>query len=47
MKRIVHQVYGLFDDGKNIEDIPVFLQNTTWTQAVCNQDNIEYKLRRL
>lgn len=44
MKRIVHQVYGLFDDGKNIEDIPVFLQNTTWTQAVCKQDNIEYKL---
>ena len=44
MKRIVHQIFWSFKENQTIEDIPVFLQNTTWTQAVCNQDNIEYKL---
>jgi len=49
MKKIVHQVYGLFDDGKDISEVPsperpVFLINTTFTKVICDQNNIEYKM---
>ena len=49
MKKIVHQVYGLFDDGKDISEVPspdnpIFLINTQFTKIICEQNNIEYKM---
>ena len=49
MKKIVHQVYGLFDDGKDISEVPspdnpIFLINTQFTKIICEQNNIEYEM---
>tara|TARA_R110002096_G_scaffold233310_3_gene423379 strand:+ start:116 stop:790 length:675 start_codon:yes stop_codon:yes gene_type:complete len=44
MKKIVHQIYGIFDDGIPIEDIPVFKNCSETTRSYCKAHNIEYKM---
>ena len=49
MKKLIHQVSGLFDDGKDISEVPspdnpIFLINTQFTKIICEQNNIEYKM---
>ena len=49
MKKIIHQIYGLFDDGKDISEVPspenpIFLINTQFTEIICKDQKIEYKL---
>ena len=44
MNKIVHQIYGIFDDGIPIEDIPVFKNCSETTQSYCKAHNIEYKM---
>jgi len=40
----IHQVYGIFDDGKKLEDIEVFKQNTMKTKQFADKYGYEYKL---
>jgi len=40
----IHQVYGIFDDGKKLEDIEVFKQNTIKTKQFADKYGYEYKL---
>ena len=42
--RIVHQVYGIFDDGVNIKDISEFRESTYKTEKYCIENDIEYKM---
>ena len=42
--RIIHQIYGMFGDGKPIEEIPVFHKNTQLTKAFCHEHGIEYRM---
>ncbi len=44
MNKIVHQVYGIFDDGIPIENIPIFKVCTDDTFSFCEAHNLEYKL---
>lgn len=42
--RKLHQVYGLFNDGKSLQDIPIFHQQVSKTQQFCQTDDIIYKM---
>jgi len=42
--RIIHQVYGMFGDGKPISEIAVFDRNTKSTKAFCEKHGIEYRM---
>ena len=42
--RIIHQVYGMFGDGKPISEIPVFHKNTQLTKEFCQKNGIEYRM---
>mgnify|MGYP003654331262 CR=1 FL=1 len=42
--RIIHQVYGIFDDGICIEEIGIFHKNTSITKEFCDNNNIGYQL---
>ena len=44
MKRIIHQVYGVFNDGIPLSDIPVFHNQVKLTKDFCESQNIEYKM---
>jgi len=44
MKQIIHQVYGVFDDGKQLEDIPIFKSQVLKTIEFCEKYHIEYKM---
>lgn len=46
-KKIIHQVYGMFDDGIPLKDIPVFYENVKKTRAFCKKNNIQHKLWNL
>jgi len=41
---MIHQVYGIFDDGIELSDIPIYKQNVDETQKFCKLHNYEYKL---
>lgn len=45
--KILHQVYGIFDDGKQIKDIPVFEVATHMTKSYAESSGYEYKLWNL
>jgi len=48
MNMKIHQVYGIFDDGIPLGDIPVFKRNVDKTVAFCNNyDDIDYKMWNL
>ena len=42
--RRIHQVYGMFDDGVPIKDIPVFDANVKKTKAFCKKHDIDYEM---
>ncbi len=42
--RRIHQVYGMFDDGIPIKDIPVFYENSKKTKNFCKKKNITYRM---
>lgn len=44
MEHTIHQVYGVFNDGKPIEDIPIFDTMSKRTQAYCKERHINYKM---
>jgi len=44
MNKTIHQVYGVFNDGVKLEDIPIFHKQTTITKQFCNKHDINYKL---
>jgi len=46
-KKIIHQVYGMFDDGIPLKDIPVFYENVKKTKLFCKQQKIQHKLWNL
>jgi len=42
--KFIHQIYGIFDDGVDLNDIPVFKKNTELTKKYCLENNYGYKL---
>ena len=42
--KFIHQIYGIFDDGVDMNDIPIFKKNTELTRAFCKGHNIKYKM---
>jgi inositol phosphorylceramide mannosyltransferase catalytic subunit len=40
----IHQIYGIFDDGVPIEDIPIFKEYTMKTKQFAEHYGYEYKL---
>jgi len=44
---MIHQVYGIFNDGIELTDIPIYKQNVDETQNFCKLHNYEYKLWNL
>jgi mannosyltransferase OCH1-like enzyme len=41
---IIHQIYGVFDDGIALEDIPIFHQQVSKTKQFCETNDISYKM---
>ena len=46
-KKILHQVYGMFDDGVPLNDIEVFKINVAKTKQFCRKHKITYKMWNL
>tara|TARA_R100000808_G_C2154667_1_gene165823 strand:- start:1073 stop:1738 length:666 start_codon:yes stop_codon:yes gene_type:complete len=44
---MIHQVYGIFNDGIELSDIPIYKQNVEETKNFCKLHNYEYKLWNL
>ena len=44
---IIHQIYGIFNDGKNITDIEPYRIATGKTKAFCKKHKIRYKMWNL
>tara|TARA_R110002074_G_scaffold318786_1_gene489198 strand:+ start:106 stop:804 length:699 start_codon:yes stop_codon:yes gene_type:complete len=44
MNQTIHQVYGVFNDGRTLEDIPIFNQQVKKTVDYCSERNITYKM---
>ena len=42
--KIIHQVYGVFDDGIPLEDIDVFRQSVDETKRYCSEYKYEYRM---
>ena len=42
--RIIHQVYGVFDDYVKLEDISIFHQQVSKTKEFCTHHEISYKM---
>ena len=42
--RIIHQVYGVFDDDVKLEDISIFHQQVSKTKEFCTHHEISYKM---
>ena len=40
----VHQIYGIFNDGVELSDIPIYKQNVDETQHFCKLHGYQYKL---
>ena len=47
MNKLVHQVYGIFDDNIPLKDIPVFYENVKLTKKFCKLHNYKYKMWNL
>ena len=43
-KKLVHQIYGIFDDGIPLKDITVFYENVQLTKQFCEKHNYEYQM---
>ena len=46
-KKLVHQIYGIFDDGIPLKDIPVFYGNVQKTKSFCKKHRYSYKMWNL
>ena len=46
-KKRVHQIYGIFDDGIPLKDIPVFYENVKKTKSLCKKCGYQYKMWNL
>jgi len=46
-KKLVHQIYGIFDDGIPLKDISVFYENVKKTKAFSKKHNYVYKMWNL
>ena len=46
-KKLVHQIYGIFDDGIPLKDIPVFYENVKKTKEFCKEMGYQYKMWNL
>ena len=44
METKIHQIYGLFEDGIPIEDIPAYHRNVRETKVFCEKNNIPYQM---
>lgn len=44
METRIHQIYGLFEDGIPIEDIPAYHRNVRETKLFCEKHNIPYQM---
>jgi len=42
--KIVHQIYGIFQDGIKLEDISIFKEAVNKTKKFCLNQNYEYKM---
>jgi mannosyltransferase OCH1-like enzyme len=42
--RNIHQVFGVFDDGKKLEDFPIFVSQQKKTMKHCKEFGLPYKL---
>tara|TARA_R110000824_G_scaffold9671_2_gene42942 strand:+ start:482 stop:1129 length:648 start_codon:yes stop_codon:yes gene_type:complete len=42
--RIIHQVYGTFEDNVDINDIPLYATQVSKTRQFCETHNIDYKI---
>jgi len=42
--RLVHQIYGIFDDGIPLKDIPIFYDNVKKTKVFCKKQGYEYEM---
>jgi len=42
--KLIHQIYGIFDDNKKLEDIPPFKKHQAITKKFCNDYKYKYKL---
>lgn len=47
IKKLVHQIYGIFDDGIPLKDIPVFYENVKKTKEFCKEMGYQYKMWNL
>ena len=45
--KTIHQVYGIFDDGVPLKDIPVFYENVQKTKQFCRDNGIYHKMWNL
>ena len=45
--KTIHQVYGIFDDGVPLKDIPVFYENVQKTKQFCRDNGIHHKMWNL
>ena len=45
--KVVHQIYGIFDDGIPLKDIPVFYENVQKTKAFCKKHKYKHKMWNL
>jgi mannosyltransferase OCH1-like enzyme len=41
---MIHQIYGIFDDGINLDQIHVFKKNVEITKEFCKEHNYDYKM---
>lgn len=44
---MIHQIYGIFNDGINLVEIPVFKKNVQRTKQFCKENNYHYKMWNL
>ena len=42
--KTIHQIYGIFDDGILLKDIPVFYENVQKTKSFCKKHKYKYKM---
>ena len=47
VKPMIHQIYGIFDDGIPLHEIPVFKKNVERTKKFCRENNYHYKMWNL
>jgi len=41
---MIHQIYGIFNDGIKLEDISIFKEAVSKTKQFCDDNNYEYKM---